>query len=231
MNPAQSLYDFLLDSKAGAAAGAALGTVRALNDSEGMAQQLQAVADVIAVRESLREMVKAGLPVDTYEKYLPDWERMVVGYPVGWVNQLKPDEAFPAAILDHLHTLAGWFATTHPTPSDSALSELRTFLADVLSLLEDDDTITAELKVYLGRLVREMQNAIDDDSLLQRFDLDEAGRRLWTALFAASAQTGSEERQRAWTKLADKLWWPSAAGIISSTPSIIAGVITASGSN
>lgn len=194
-----------------------------------MDRQLRAVTDLLALRQGLDELADAGLPVRTYEKYMDQWTNMVMSYPEGWKNTLDANSAYPESTLDHLHTLAGWFATTRPVPSQKSQQELRTFLLEVQALLESDGTISAELKVYLGRLIREMENALDDEELLERFDFDDAGRRLWTALFAASAQTTDDKKKSAWTDLAGKLWWPTAAGVLGSAPSIIAGVLSAGG--
>ena len=206
-----------------------VGAARGLNGHVGMGALEQAVADLAAVRSGIDELEAAGLPVGTYRKYVRGWSVMVFSYPEGWQSILSSEGAYPSSTLDHLQTLAGWFATTRPRPSAESQDELRTFLIDVQSLLESDDTVSAQLKVYLGRLIREMQNALDDEQLLERFDFDEAGRRLWTALFAAAAQTADDEKKSAWTDLANKLWWPTVAGALGSAPSIIAGVLSATG--
>jgi hypothetical protein len=230
VNPAQSLYDYLRTAKQGVASGnVTVGVARDLKSPAGMEELLQAVTDLRAVRTGIDELEAAGLPVGTYRRYVRGWTTMVLSYPVGWQSNVASEEAYPTSTLDHLQTLAGWFATTRPLPSAESQDELRTFLIDVQSLLESDDTVSAELKVYLGRLIREMQNALDDEQLLERFDFDEAGRRLWTALFAAAAQTSDETKKSAWTDLANKLWWPTAAGALGSAPSIIAGVLSATG--
>ncbi|MFJ3385610.1 MULTISPECIES: hypothetical protein [unclassified Curtobacterium] len=232
MNPAQSLYDYLLEMKQRLSPGnVTVGDARGLGTAGGMDKQLQAVTDLLAIRNGIDDLETAGLPVSTYRKYVNDWASMVLSYPTGWSNNVSVANVYPSSTLDHLHTLAGWFATTRPLPSEQSQSELRMFLQDVQSLLESDDTITAQLKVYLGRLVREMQNALEDEEVLKRFDFEEAGKRLWTALFAASAQTTDDGKRSAWTDLANKLWWPATAGVLASSPSIIAGVLTATGHN
>jgi hypothetical protein len=205
------------------------GQARDLRSEKGMNRQLQAVTDLLALRSGLADMFAAGLPVGTYLKYVPAWTAMTMSYPQGWSGLVNGEDAYPVSTLDHLRTLAGWFQAAGPSPSADAQGELRDFLIDVLALLEDDATISAELKVYLGRLVREMQNALDDEEVFDRFDFDEAGRRLWTALFAAAAQSQDEEKEAAWRGMANKLWWPTAAGVLGSAPSIITGVLSASG--
>lgn len=230
VNPAQSLYDYLLQTKEGVRTNnRTVGTARELDDDNGMERQLRAVSDLLAVRRGIDELEADGLPVATYRKYISSWTNMVMSYPEGWSAPVSHVNAYPASILDHLNTLAGWFATRRPMPSDKSQAELRDFLDEVQDLLEDDDSISAELRVYLGRLIREMHDALDDEEVLERFDFDEAGRRLWTALFAASAQTTDDEKRSRWQDMAGKLWWPTAAGALGSVPSIIAGVLTATG--
>ncbi|MCY1696454.1 hypothetical protein [Curtobacterium sp. SL109] len=232
MNPAQSLYDYLLSIKERVAPGnVSVGKARGLATSGGMHQQMRAVIDLVAIREGINELEAAGLPVATYRKYEQGWAKMVMSFPEGWGQNVDAEATYPMSTLDHLHTLAGWFATTRPLPSKRSQGELKAFLLDVQKLLEADDSISGELKAYLNRLIREMQNALDDAVLLKRFDFDEAGRRLWTGLFAASAQTQDEEKKSAWTDLANKLWWPTAAGVLGSAPSIISGVLTATAHN
>lgn len=230
MNPAQSLHDYLSASKEGVAPGnVSVGKARDLASGAGMRALMRAVADVEAVRSGIDELEAAGLPVSTYRKYVRGWTSMVLSYPVGWESNVSAEAAYPSSTLDHLQTLAGWFETTRPQPNASSQDELRTFLEEILALLEEDDTISNQLKVYLGRLIREMQNALDDEQLLKRFDFSEAGQRLWTALFAAAAQTSDPQKKSAWTDFANKLWWPTAAGALGSAPSIIAGVLSAAG--
>lgn len=230
MNPAQSLYDFLITAKEGVRSGnGAASTARALDTENGMEEQLQAAIDLAAVKAGIDQLEIDGYPVATYRKYIRLWSDMVFSYPEGWMSGIDPDAAYPVAILDHLHTLVGWFSAARRTPSEQGQRELRSFLGDVQQLLDEDQTISPQLHQYLSQLIGEMLNALDDEQLLGRFDFNDAGRRLWTALFAASAQSEDPEKKTLWADLGNKLWWPTAAGVLGSAPSIITGVLTATG--
>ena len=230
MNPAQNLYDFLIEAKEGTRTGNQWPRdARHLQDDAGMDVQLQAVQDLIALRRGLDELEAKGRRISVYRKYLRAWTDMVMSYPEGWTNAVNPDLAFPSSTLDHLYSLASWFEQDARVPNEESQDELREFLGDVEGLIEGDETISWDLKNYLYRLVREMQNALADEQVFKRFDFEDAGRRLWTALHTASNMSGNEQTKKQWRDFADKLWWPTVAGALGSAPSIIAGVLTAGG--
>lgn len=230
VNPAQNLYDFLIEAKEKTRTGSQWPRdARNLEDDAGMDVQLQAVQDLIALRRGLDELEAKGRRISVYRKYLRPWTDMVMSYPGGWTKAVNPDEAYPSSTLDHLYSLASWFEQDARVPNEKSQKELREFLQDVTDLIEGDETISRDLKDYLYRLVREMQNALADEQVFMRFDFEEAGRRLGTALHTASNMSGTEQTRRQWRDFADRLWWPTAAGALGSVPSIIAGVLTASG--
>jgi hypothetical protein len=230
VNPAQNLYDFLIEAKEGTRTGNQWPShARNLDDDASMDVQLQAVQDLIALRRGLDELEAKGRRISVYRKYLRPWTDMVLSYPEGWTNAVNPDMAYPSSTLDHLYSLASWFEQDARVPDDESQDELREFLQNVTDLIEGDETISLDLKDYLYRLVREMQNALADEQVFKRFDFEDAGRRLWTALHTASNMSGDEQTKKQWRDFADKLWWPTVAGTLGSAPSIIAGVLTAGG--
>jgi hypothetical protein len=230
VNPAQNLYDFLIEAKEGTRTGNQWPKdARGLEEAAGMDAQLQAAGDLLALRRGLDELEAKGRPVSVYRKYLREWTDMVMAYPDGWETAVNPDTTYPSSTLDHLFSLAGWFEQDARLPNEESQQELREFLGNVEGLIEGDETISWDLKNYLYRLVHEMQTALRDEQVFKRFDFEDAGRRLWTALHTASNMSGTEQTKKQWRDFADRLWWPTVAGALGSAPSIIAGVLTAGG--
>lgn len=230
MNPAKSLHDqFVLWKSEHHGGNRSVQDVRALEDPDGIEAHLRAIRDVEDIRIGLDSLDEAGIPVAMYRKYLPWWRRMAMNYPTNWGSAGNPEELYPSAIMDHLEGLASWFAVTRPPLKEAERESLRNVLLEATALLEQDESVSDLLRTYLGRLIREMQNALDDEQLAQRFDFDEAGRRLWVALFGASAQSTDEAHKDKWSDLARNLWWPSAAGALGSLPGLALAVATASG--
>ena len=76
----------------------------------------------------------------------------------------------------------------------------------------------------------EIRNAVEDESRLQMFDLREALERLWVAFYGAAAQ--SKDKSGKWTNLAERLWFPAAAGVLGALPStVIAATQLTQGAN
>jgi len=227
-NPAQELYRLFgqwrvaLDGNVNSTAQA-----RGLDEAGGLEAQRRAMAVLLQTIERLDDLEDAGVPVAVYRRYIPAWTKMLMGYPLGWYSQTNQDEAFPPAAMDQLETLSSWFRVLQPKLRPESEKTLQSIVADTDDLLRADESISVELKRYLARLLREIQAALDDEKLGTSFDYAAATERLWVALFAAAAQSKSDEQRSKWSDLGKRFWMPTTVGLITSLPGAAATIVGA----
>ncbi len=149
---------------------------------------------------------------------------MVLSYPAGWKTNEGAEDAIPSAPLDQLETLADWFGDRRPTLTQAGAEQLRRAISDTKEALEQDETLSTTLRLYIGRLLREIEAALDDERLSDRFDYEDAGQGLWVSLFAAAAQSTDEAAQSRWTTIARELFWPATAAMLGSAPQTILSI-------
>lgn len=230
MNPARRLHDtFSMWRDAYTNQQTSAGITRALDTSEGMEQQVWAMEDLSALVRGLDDLERRGVPVRVYRRYVKSWTQMVIAYPQGWTNGQSGDQAFPSSSLDQLDTLADWFEDRRPSMTRAGEEKLGTSLSDAQALLDEDDTLSDMLRLYIGDLLREIRAALDSETLGGRFDFEDAARRLWVALFAASAQSTHSDARSKWSNLAQNFFWPAAASMIGSAPQTILAITSATG--
>jgi hypothetical protein len=202
---------------------------RQLDSEEGFAKQRDAMGHLLDVVEGLSRLEDQGLPVSIYRKYVAAWTSMTMNCDRHWNSAMSRETAFPQNEMDHLETLRGWFAVGAPRVRSGTDAELRVLLSDVGALLDDDASISDELRLYIRRLVADVQASLDDEKLGSGFDLGDAAERLWVALFAAAGQTSDPDKKGRWSNLATTIWQPSIVGLVSSLPGAVATAMGAIG--
>ncbi|MFJ7289868.1 hypothetical protein ACIQUC_16265 [Curtobacterium sp. NPDC098951] len=228
MNPAQRLLEFLTRAKEASRSGTQTQRdARDIESDDGLERQVLALQDLLALRMGIDELERKGRRVAVYRRYLREWTELVLAYPDGWTNGVNPDLFFPESTLDHLESLAGWFEQDALIPDEKSQMELTDFLRQVEDLIEQDATLGQQVKDYLHKLVREMQAALADEKVFDRFDFVEAGQRLAAALHLAANLSTDDEARKTWRGWAQNLWFPTAASALGSMPAIIVGVLTA----
>ncbi len=78
---------------------------------------------------------------------------------------------------------------------------LRSVLDQARKLLETDDSIGNELRVFIHRLLQQIQDALDDDAVGASFDFSEASARMWVAFQTAETRSQDSNKRRGWGEL------------------------------
>jgi hypothetical protein len=115
--------------------------------------------------------------------------------------------------MGQLQMLGTLIEATKGRIAPGGLDRLSAVVDEAIGLLEEDQTISAELRYYLVKLVREIRDAMEDETLAGGFDYASAAERLWVAMQAAAGQA-DEERSPRWRDAAAKLIVPAVTGAI-----------------
>ena len=195
---------------------------RRLEEPEGIVENRVGMSHLMDTIRGLDELENAGVQVRVYKRYVAHWTRMLMSYPLGWYTQTGAEEAFPSSAMDQLEALSSWFEVHKPRLRPEAKGTLHELVDDTRSLLRDDDSISNELRLYLQRLISEIDAALNDEELGESFDYASATERLWVGLFAASAQSADDEQKSRWSNLARRFLIPTTIGVLSGLPAAAA---------
>jgi hypothetical protein len=127
---------------------------------------------------------------------------MVLSYPGGWTAGQTAENVFPQGPLDHLDTLADWFEDRRPPITSGQRQLLEDVLTEAQSVLDADESLSAALRQYIGRLLREVRTALDDERLGERYDFAQAAQRLWVTFLAASSVSTDDAQKTRWADAA-----------------------------
>lgn len=222
MNPARRLHDTLIGWRLEHGMNARpVGSVRELRTPEGLDAQFAALEDLHLVEVGLDELQERGVRVAVYRRYINAWRRMVISFPHGWEPNVGRDDVYGRAALDQLDTLADWFDDRRPSPTIEQKASLNSITSDAQTILDADASLSPGLRSYIGKLLREIRNALDDELLDERFDYEAAAQRLWVALIAAADQSTDPKQKPKWKDTMTRFVWDASASALGSAPSIL----------
>lgn len=220
MNPARRLHQTIVEWSEAHGNSSAVNSYRDLETATGMQEQLDAIGDLRLVEQGLDVLEELGLRVSVYRRYVDDWRNMVLAFPAGWNVTALRREVYPMAPLDQLDTLADRFDERLPDVTPDQRAKLEAITGQAQSVLDEDQTLSPMLRLYLGRLLREIRAALDDESLSERFDYVEASRRLWVTLNAAAEQSTDDGARTKWRDTAKRFVWDASIALIGNGPSV-----------
>lgn len=222
MNPARRLHDTLLVwINEHGTSQKAVGSVRRLGSEAGQDDLFTALHDLYLVEVGLDDLEERGVKVRVYRRYVKDWRNMVISFPHGWNSSVGGHEVYSIAAMDQLDTLADWFDDRRPSPTSEQKASLNSITSDAQSILDADDSLSLGLRSYIGKLLREIRNALDDELLDERFDYETAAQRLWVALIAAADQSTDPKQKPRWKDAMTRFVWDASASALGSAPSIL----------
>jgi hypothetical protein len=178
-----------------------------------------AVADHIAAWKHLGVLSRVidGLSADGFnmtmsKEYLPQWGRMAASVGASWTSNNHTVQPFPADAMSQLQALSTILELAQTRTGPTNLDLLSDVVTQASELLKDDESLSDELRAYLVKLVREIRNALEDDTLGDGFNFAEAAERLWVAMQAAAGE--SSEKSDSWKQAAASLLPSAAAGVL-----------------
>jgi hypothetical protein len=178
-----------------------------------------AVADHISAWRHLGALSRVidGLSNDGFnmtmsKEYLPQWGRMAASVGASWTSNNHSVEPFPADAMFQLQALSTILELAQTRTGPANLDLLSDVVTQASELLKGDESLSDELRSYLVKLVREIRNALEDDTLGGGFNFAEAAERLWVAMQAAAGE--SRENSEGWKHAAASLLPSAAAGVL-----------------
>lgn len=219
-NPARRLYEIFEAWGAGYGPGSDAMKARGLDglSDEAYDRQVESFKMLIAIDHALTYLEKSGVSVPVYRFELKSWIKMAIHAPNSWQGASNKATGFPSQSMAHLNTLATLLDVNGPRLKAEPEQTLRDVINQVLSLLAEDGEISDTLRGYLYKLARELQTALDDESVLGTFDFAEAAERLWVGLHAAAGQ--SAKHGSAWKGAAARLFRDAGATALGSLPAM-----------
>ncbi|WP_344814657.1 hypothetical protein [Microlunatus aurantiacus] len=181
--------------------------------AENMRRGMQAV---VGIDRALDQLAARGRKIAVYLQYVAKWTFMVVAYPQAW-QQVASSNLYSKDAVNVLELLAHQIDNDLADTDPAAVEHLTQVLADVRAVLGEDDSISPELRWYLGRLLSQIDDALTD-ATYNVFDLRSALERLWVAMGAATAESREPTR---WQKIRDQILVPASVGILTGMPGTV----------
>lgn len=158
----------------------------------------------------LAQLANDGVDVALFRRQVPGWVRIPLGLQGGWATTALAETFLPQAVIDQVEGLALFLDGKVYEFDTSRHNDLRDLLGDVRDALEVDQDLPHPLKVYIHRLLTEIQRALDDEAIGESFDFADAVRRLWVALGSAENAT-DEQAKPMWRRFAERILFDSTA--------------------
>lgn len=158
----------------------------------------------------LTQMEREQMSVALYRRQYPEWYVGLLGYPNGWSAAVSGEAFMSQALMDQIEGFANFLEGKVLSLSDAGEASLRDSLAAARKLLEADQDLDHTLRLYIHRLLAEMERALQDEAIGAGFDIEESIVRLWVAFRAAESST-SDANKGKWRDL----WVQMVAGVAS----------------
>lgn len=214
-NPAKELRDILRKwTAANQTAQVARGFT---SDEEGATREhIRAMRLISDIHVVLDQWERDGRDVGVYRSAAGTWARAVLAHPGGFGGNNTAVQSVRVAKLDVLEALADTLSITGPRVNVEQVAQFEDFLAGILRLLGEDESLTDELRGYILNLVQEIRIAFESFKVTGQFDHADALVRLWVALKAARGESKSSKTK--WKSFADKIAQPAAIQLLAGLP-------------
>ncbi len=196
-NPARELHEIYTGWRERAAArGGAMREVVQPDSAEGNAQLLRVFGLLTRIDALLLRLEREGQSVAVYRRQFPAWSYGAIGRHVGWTTQVKAENVMTANHMDQIEAFASFLDGKVVVLDEHGEQTLRSALQRARVLLEEDTGLDQQLRVYISRLLHEIQTALDDDALWARADIEDRAWAFWSAMRAA--ESASPAKGSAW---------------------------------
>lgn len=157
--------------------------------------QIRAQSEIVRLARALAEveallgqLEREGRSVAAYRRQIPDWWGGLVSPNHREDQAISPDGVISQEHLDEIEACATVLDFYVLSMSTDQTENLRSIVARARVLLAEDVDLSNELRVYLHRLLQQVEQALDDDALGATFNFAEAVIRLRVAFKAAEGE-------------------------------------------
>ena len=178
---------------------------------------------VTACDDLIEQYAQSGFNVEMFQRHIRSWTIVIASFPARNTT-IRKEDFVKGSTLDQIESLALFLEGKVHVFNDERRTQLRELISEARDLLEDDDTISVELRQYLSSLTYEIETALSNERLGKTFDFAEATRRLWVA-FNASENQSTKDPGR-WKRMAEAITVGTVTSLASSGVQALAGIIT-----
>lgn len=225
-NPARVAHDILAAwrQRATPKPGANPPALRTVRTQPDVVRLATALSEIEAL---LGQLERDGVRVKAYRNQIPDWWSglIVPDYTPG--QGTGADGIITNEHLDEIDACASFLDFYVHAVSESQMDNLRNIVSEARSALEHDQHLSQQLRVYIHRLLREIEHALDDQAVGEVFDFAEAALRLRVA-FQAATQEETPKRDT-WHTLWTAIASGAAANALTQGAGIAIGSLSAGG--
>lgn len=164
--------------------------------------------------------------IEADNKYLTKLTKIVFAYPHNWQGRsldLSPKLNDPDD-LEYLSSIAERIEDLVPKTSQEERQSIAGYLTELTSLIVEDQTLPAQLRQHMRRLIVEAETCLAEFEIIGDFALQASLDRLATAVLKASKISKSP---KPWEEFMARLIYPAAASAIGSAPGVVIGAIAA----
>lgn len=166
----------------------ALTALVSFDTQEGIRPLTTAARSLIRIDEVLTELEADNKNVALFRRQYPSWWGPIAAFPHGWGTNVSGDAAFGQQILDQIEGFRNYLEGKVFLLDDARVKTLRQVLADARDALEVDQELSNPLRVFISRLLHQIQIALDDDAIGSSFDFGAAVQGLFAAFRAAGGE-------------------------------------------
>lgn len=211
-NPARELHLIFSDWQARYPGGeASMLNVVDVRSPAGADEMLRVYRLLARTDAILSQLATDGYAVGLFRRQVATWVQIPLGLNGGWSTGAYAENFIPQATIDQVEGLALFLDGKVYVFDSDRNDDLRELLGEVRSALEEDTELPRPLKVYLHRLLAEIQIALDDAAIGEAFDFADAVRRLWVALGSAENSSTEERSKSRWRRFAERILFDSTA--------------------
>lgn len=159
------------------------------NTPEGARVLVQTAKALVRIDEILATYELSGrYQVQLYRRQYPEWWKGLLSYQAGWAQTMTAEHILSSAHMDEIESFANFLDGKVWELEDLGTASLRSIIADARNALKIDDQLSQELRLYIHRLLQQVEVAMDDDAVGAAFDYEDAVMRLFVAFKAAEGE-------------------------------------------
>lgn len=167
----------------------------ARNDPQ-LKEHRRAVGYLDSVGQLLDRMDEDGKRTTIYRNHFPTWVRMVFNYPHQWQQASK--STINQTAIDHLETLIDYAEDYSPKVDINKLPILDLYLEAARCAINDDDSLSTDVKHVALRVIQNVQSLIDEIDSVDSTDFEKALLELLSALALTVIKSRNQGRWEGW---------------------------------
>lgn len=189
-NPARALHEIYEDWRSRLTkASTSLIKVINLDTVAGASEVAKAARALVRIDEVLTMYEVSGrYNVSLYRRQYPEWWKGVVSYQNGWKTAMSGQDFIQQPLMDEIEGFGNFLEGKVFELEPESEKTLREIIRDARDALEADQGLSGPIRMYIHRLLQEIEWALNNEGVKASFDFGEAADRLYVAFAAAQGE-------------------------------------------